>query len=34
MSATTNFPITVLDSCAPAKLALNALYLPYCPKGL
>jgi len=33
MSAVPSFPITVVDSCAPAKLALNALYLPYCPKG-
>jgi hypothetical protein len=33
MSAAPSFSITVVDSCAPAKLALNALYLPYCPKG-
>ena len=33
MSAAPSFPITVVDSCALATLALNALYLAYCPKG-
>jgi hypothetical protein len=33
MSAAPSFLITVVDSCASAKLALDALYLPYCPKG-
>ena len=33
MNAALSFLITVVDSCASAKLALDALYLPYCPNG-
>jgi hypothetical protein len=33
MSAAPGFPITVVDSCALTKFALDALYLLYVPKG-